>query len=235
MQPLKLRERPTSPIEADGIELLRSTETYQPPPGLKQRVRMKLLAVPVASPRFRFRRSFGVGVVIAAAAASAAWGGRTYLGYGSAGRTKPTVVDPPSDAPGVVTRSAKQPVTGKDDEVASPSELPAADGAPPALNRLRSPTTTKPPSPATDKSLVFDAMRALRREGEPERAARLLDDYLRKYPGGSMCEEALALAVEAHQVLGDGRAASYANRYLAKYPEGRFSASALRARTQAGE
>jgi outer membrane protein assembly factor BamD (BamD/ComL family) len=79
---------------------------------------------------------------------------------------------------------------------------------------------------------VFDAMRALRREGQPERAARLLDDYLRRYPKGSLSEEALALAIEAKSALGDPRARVFAERYLSNYPDGRFRSAALRARAR---
>jgi hypothetical protein len=88
------------------------------------------------------------------------------------------------------------------------------------------------PTAVTEKGLVFDAMRALRREGQPDRAARLLDEYLRRYPRGSLCEEALALAIEANSALGDPKAKSLADRYLTSYPEGRFRPAALRARAR---
>jgi outer membrane protein assembly factor BamD (BamD/ComL family) len=80
--------------------------------------------------------------------------------------------------------------------------------------------------------LVFDAMRALRREGHPERAAKLLDEYLRRYPNGSLSEEALALSIEASTALSDPKAKMLAERYLARYPEGRFRAAAERAQAK---
>jgi cell pole-organizing protein PopZ len=84
-------------------------------------------------------------------------------------------------------------------------------------------------SPVSEKELVFDAMRALRREGQPVRAAKLLDEYLRRYPKGSLSEEALALAIEAASATGDPRAKGFADRYLASYPTGRFRPAAQRA------
>jgi outer membrane protein assembly factor BamD (BamD/ComL family) len=95
--------------------------------------------------------------------------------------------------------------------------------------RLDSPARA---SPASEKVLVFDAMRALRREGHPEQAAKLLNDYLRRYPQGSLAEEALALSIEAFTALGDPKAKSLADRYLALYPAGRFRAAAERARAR---
>jgi hypothetical protein len=85
---------------------------------------------------------------------------------------------------------------------------------------------------ASEKVLVFDAMRALRREGHPERAASLLAQYLRRNPEGSLAEEALALSIEAAIVLGDPRGRSLADKYLARYPTGRFRSAAERARAR---
>jgi predicted Zn-dependent protease len=84
----------------------------------------------------------------------------------------------------------------------------------------------------SEKVLVFDAMRALRREGDPNRAAKLLDEYLRRYPEGSLSEEALALSIETSTARGDSRAKTFADRYLARYPAGRFRAAAEHARAR---
>jgi hypothetical protein len=78
--------------------------------------------------------------------------------------------------------------------------------------------------------LVFGAMQALRREGQPERAAKLLDEYRRRYPKGVLGEEALALSVEAAVQRGDPRAKALAESYLARYPNGQFRQAAERAR-----
>jgi outer membrane protein assembly factor BamD (BamD/ComL family) len=84
----------------------------------------------------------------------------------------------------------------------------------------------------SEKVLVFDAMHALRREGHPEQAAKLLGEYLRRYPQGSLAEEALALSIEAFTSLGDPKAKNLADRYLVLYPNGRFRAAAERARAR---
>jgi hypothetical protein len=76
--------------------------------------------------------------------------------------------------------------------------------------------------PADDTGLVFEAMRALRREGQPAQATSLLDEYLRRHPNGSMAEEALALSVEAASARGDARARDFIAQYFARYPNGQF-------------
>ncbi|MFZ5893668.1 MAG: hypothetical protein ACOY0T_21585 [Myxococcota bacterium] len=86
--------------------------------------------------------------------------------------------------------------------------------------------------PSEASSLVVGAMRALRQEGRPDRAASLLDEYLRRYPGGALAEEALALSVEAATARGDSRARNLAERYLSSYPRGRFRQAAERARAR---
>jgi outer membrane protein assembly factor BamD (BamD/ComL family) len=105
------------------------------------------------------------------------------------------------------------------------------DPLPHPESAARSESLTRSSQPS-EKVLVFDAMRALRREGHPERAAKLLDEYLRRYPSGSLAEEALALSIEASTALGDSKAKSLADRYLAHYPAGRFRAAAERARAR---
>lgn len=78
--------------------------------------------------------------------------------------------------------------------------------------------------PAEDTGLVFDAMRALRQEGQPARAASLLDEYLRRHPGGGLAEEALALSVEAAVARRDPRARELSAAYMNRYPTGHFRA-----------
>jgi outer membrane protein assembly factor BamD (BamD/ComL family) len=75
-------------------------------------------------------------------------------------------------------------------------------------------------------------MRALRQDGQPDRAARSLDEYLKRHPDGELAEEALALSIEAATMRGDPRAKDIASRYLAKYPSGRFRSAAERARAR---
>ena len=86
------------------------------------------------------------------------------------------------------------------------------------------------PRPAPEVSqgaaLVLGAMRALRKEHDPVRAARLLSEYRTHHAGGSLDEEALALAIEAGGASGDGSGVRFAKDYVARYPQGRFTRSA---------
>jgi hypothetical protein len=79
-----------------------------------------------------------------------------------------------------------------------------------------------------DPMRVAEALRALRKEGDPERAQGLLADYLKTNPRGALSEEALALTIEAAHTRADPRAKAYARRYMARYPQGRHQALAQR-------
>jgi hypothetical protein len=99
------------------------------------------------------------------------------------------------------------------------------------------PASTDPPivanvEPADETGLVFEAMRALRQDRRPARASRLLDEYLRRHPEGSLCEEALALSVEAAGVRGDARTRALIRSYLNRYPSGHFRAAVERTRAR---
>jgi hypothetical protein len=83
------------------------------------------------------------------------------------------------------------------------------------------------PDPAREAAIVLAAQRALRVEHAPDRAAVLLDDYLQRYPRGTLAEEALALAIEAAVASDDdARAGALGARYLQRYPRGRFATAA---------
>jgi len=216
MQPLKVRECSSSPIEAEAIDLLRSIDRYQPPEGQKQRVRVRLLERTAPRRALVLWPAFVVSLLLVAVGASAALGSRFWLRH--------TAAQPPRQAAPELREPKMQ-----------SSSVPAAALPADPLARPESPTRTESmthSSQPAEKVLVFDAMRALRREGHPERAAKLLDEYLRRYPAGSLAEEALALSIEASTALGDPRAKNLADRYLAHYPAGRFRAAAERARAR---
>ncbi len=248
MKRLSDRSEPMSPIEAGAISLLRSVERYQPPPGLKQRVRARLLASRSAV-RFRLIRPVIAGAfLLLAAGASAAIGGTWAVRQYLAARTSTTELAKQSQ-PTVVPVERTQGPSVREPEpsaISSALGLPDSNSSPTVVGSLRNARNNargtakaseqaKPPEPGKPSEqvkLVFDSMRALRRDGQPERAARLLDEYLRRYPGGALAEEALALSIEAASMLGEPRAKDLANRYLARYPNGQFQKAAERARTR---
>jgi hypothetical protein len=249
MQPLKEQGEPRYPLEADALLLLRSVERYEPPAGQKQRVTARLLARGSVG-RGRVRRGPMVLVFVlcaagasAAAAASGPWLARGYRALvgasseeGGSGASvaaqsrakaratsrvqpQPEPVAAPVPAPVEAAQPAAAPVAAAVPSVAR------ANGAPSEAARAHGAAASSEPA-----SLVFGAMQALRREGRPDRAAKLLDEYRRRYPGGALAEEALALSVEAAIERGDPRAKVLAESYLARYPSGQFRKAAERAR-----
>ena len=238
MRPLKLRTGPASPFEAEAIEFLRAIERYQPPPGQKQRVRIRLFEQPAVRQIRILRPALVIGLVLVAAGASAAVGSGWIRNAQVSGSmpTGPQKLAPVAAVP-LALRGEKGQVTLLPDDTVTLAggttqqlgnqELNAAYSN--HLSRIEAPVHVAQPS---EKVLVFDAMRALRREGHPDRAASLLAQYLRRYPEGSLAEEALALSIEAATVLGDPRARSLADQYLARYPTGRFHSAAERARAR---
>jgi hypothetical protein len=75
----------------------------------------------------------------------------------------------------------------------------------------------------------MEAVKALRQDQDPARASRLLREYLRLYPRGSLSEEARALAIEAARARGSRDTVELANEYLRLYPHGRFRKAAEQA------
>jgi hypothetical protein len=72
--------------------------------------------------------------------------------------------------------------------------------------------------------LMVEAMQA-RAAGKYGHALELLTDYQRRFPGGGLQDEALALSVEMTSLQGAGeRAHSLARAYLARFPHGRYRA-----------
>jgi hypothetical protein len=84
-------------------------------------------------------------------------------------------------------------------------------------------------APGSDSALVHRAVQALRRDGDPALAARLLADNRKRYPNGPLAEEALSLQIEAALALHDAHARAFAREYVTQYPNGRYLAVAQRA------
>jgi hypothetical protein len=130
-----------------------------------------------------------------------------------------------------------------------PGPLRVADTAPAAPSTLAAPVQ-RAPAPAqeplsvtpegshavsqnagpSESTLMVDAVRALRRDGDPARAQALAEEALRRFPRGAQVEEASALVFEAALAQGDEAGARRAaQRYLANFPRGRFVDRARRA------
>lgn len=202
-------------------ELVASAERHQPSPFAKRHVHSRILrALEGGSPRVGLRPALlGAGVMLIAATAAAA--GYSILMPSSAplAPMPSAVVVPPSGA-----RIAPAPAPAP--APPPPIEVPAKDDKP-SERRVE-----KARPAGEDPTQVADAVRALRKQGDPVRAQALLDQYLKSNPRGALAEDALALSIEAAAARKDPRAADYARRYLARYPQGRFRAVADRVLTK---
>jgi TolA-binding protein len=220
-------------LEAEASDLLRGAEPYGVPALLKRNVRVRLVE---AAPRRRaplwLRVAVATGVLAVVVVAVAAVGhfsqksatsrlaSQTAVSVGvGAPRTDAPLIDsgnaltPPSPEVSLPSASAEL----------SPSKHNASDAR---LDSHRD--SARESTPVTEASLVYETARALRSEGDPARAARVLDDYFKRYPHGALAEEAQALAIDIAVARGDSRAKSLAARYLSSYPDGHFRSKAQR-------
>jgi len=202
--------------------LVASAERHQTSPFAKRHVHSRLLRALEdrgGPPRRVLRPALlALGALLVAASAAAA--GYSWL----ASSKQPEPVAPvASVAPSVSQAHQPRPTT----RPAAPPELqpapPTAAVESPSVKRIEKPRAGE------DPSLVAEAVRALRKQGDASRAQALLDQYLRANPRGALAEDALALSIEAAAARKDPRAADYARRYLARYPNGRFHVVAERA------
>ena len=201
--------------------LVAASEPQQSSPFSKRHVQSRIARALEGGARKRLRLRPALlaagGVLIAGAAAAA---GYSWLAPGKAS----VLVAPPAAvvAPSVQPASAVPRPAPQASEEAAPSEPTPAAEAPSAKRdaKLRA---------GEDPSQVAEAVRALRKQGDPARAQALLDQYLKANPHGALAEDALALSIEAAAARKDPRAADYARRYLARYPNGRFLGVAQRA------
>jgi hypothetical protein len=116
------------------------------------------------------------------------------------------------------------------DRAAPPSRTTSVVSAPVEIPPVEAETHRQRPNHvrarSEDPSQVVTALEALRKQHDPDRAARLLAGYLAAHPRGALAEEALALSIEAAAVRHDPAAAEFAKRYLREYPSGRFRQTA---------
>lgn len=220
MKRLVERELPPQSIEGEARALLEATSPWSPAPGMKQRVRAGLLTTPLETRGFRPRAALVLALVLLGSVAAAA----TYFvrrGAPAELVTAPVVPVTATPVPRRVEPRAPEPSSAV--PLAS-SAVEVPKGAP-APGR----SATKSNDEASEANLLFEATRALRREGNPARASELLAEHRKKFPRGALAEEALALSIEVAVARGDARASKLAQRYLELYPDGHFVNKAKRA------
>ncbi len=142
---------------------------------------------------------------------------------------RPSLAAPPVLTP--VSRPADSDATSRSP---APSQASVMGGAPAVASSARpaAPTSVRTAGrgvrsdadAADESALVVEAVRALRRDRDPRRAAELAEQVLQRFPHGAQVEEAMAVAMEASSVDGDAAGARHwAERYLQSFASGRFA------------
>lgn len=234
-----------------AIDLVRAAPVYQPVPGRKQRLLLRLGRRRGARAPLLLRFAVAAGLLIGCAAVASAalgylprWVARAYerlaperdatktsssaahAGHRTHSRPVEAVPAAPADALAAEVPAVVEAPAAAESETAIAAARADRPAAKPRAPRAASPGAR---AEEDDASLVMQAMRALRREGDPVRARSLTDRYLRRHPDGKLAEEALALAIEAAIAHGDGDAPALGGRYLRRYPQGPFRGLALQA------
>jgi hypothetical protein len=108
-----------------------------------------------------------------------------------------------------------------------PSAAEAAPPNPPAppasVAGAPKPSAAPPPPSSTlaEQNRLYQSAREARRRGDDARALALLDEFLARYPGSPLAQEARVERLRALSKLGrQGEVAVEARRYLADYPHG---------------
>jgi hypothetical protein len=206
----------SEPAHEALTELVAGARRYEPNPFAKRLVQSRLTRALSGESRGGGVRPAWLGLAGLFVATSAA----------AAGYSVFVAPESPRDVP---IRPSAIPLP--EPSVASPRRAPPAHAPElePAPSTDKSPERrAERPRAGEDPSQVAEAVRALRKQGDPARAGQLLDQYLRSNPRGALAEDALALSIEAAAARKDPRAADYARRYLARYPQGRFRSLAER-------
>jgi cytoskeletal protein RodZ len=176
------------------------------------------------------RRSRPVWVLRAALAFAVVGAGASALAFSGvfSGPAAPAARGPLTSPPKL------RPATKAPTKASQPVEAPAerkVEPVPSSAHRVA--TRVRPNEPAvapsvnaSDIARVHEAAKALRADGDPERALRLLQAS--ESVGGPLAEEALALRIEAASASQDPRAQSLAQSYLSRYPAGRYRELARR-------
>jgi hypothetical protein len=239
-------EAGSDPISERGVEILRGVRPTESSPGLKQRVWASIQRTPVG-PIVGLRRpgwkalAAGVTVLAIAATAGATIGGRWIAAVrgrahapDAAPRAKPSrprgatarrIADAVEGAPDTTAPPAVAASVARPSDPVGPARTAPSRSASASLSRRAASSAASTPSSA--RTEVLDALIALRRDHDAERAAQLLDHYLGTNRRGALREEALVLAIEAADARHDEiQARGFAHAYQLEFPAGRFAAFA---------
>ena len=225
-----------------AIELLRGVTAPPPEPEMKRRVWAALVSAETR-PAVIVSRTLRLPMVVAAAAVLLVAGtagaviARRFMGPVFHRAPVAAVVAAPGVAPPIKKVASRRLADLPAVAQAEPAvDLTVPEPAP-VIRQSRGTRRTAPidrsvrpveapaalPSPR-ERAEVLDAMVALRRDHDAERAGQLLDRYLTARPHGALREEALALAIEAADARGDKTSVSnWARAYQTDYPSGRFA------------
>jgi hypothetical protein len=137
---------------------------------------------------------------------------------------QPAAAEPPREAPEASPSSEAVPDAGRQ-EVAPASP---ADGTQPKHGANAQPSRRKLDSrELADLNERFARAMTLKKNGEPQKALRVLDRLSRRYPGSPLAQELRVERLRLLRAVGRSRAASIeASRYLREYPDGYAAAEA---------
>jgi TolA-binding protein len=229
VKPLREQTDAADATERAAASLLANVSPLEPSTSRMRRVRVRI----AEGSRFRIMpllRTAAIGAVLLAGVTASAMAGRAIFA-GSKQDDAQTVS--PVNVPSPLAPKARVVAPPKAPEIVEPT-APEAESVPDVVDANgstaanRSTRNVAPAASNPGAKLMMQAMKA-RRDGDTARAAELLKEYRRKYPAGTLQEEALALSIEAAATRGDAANASrLARQYLDRYPQGRFKEQAQR-------
>jgi hypothetical protein len=219
-------------VSERGIEVLRRVPASPGRPDLKRRVwagLQEMATDAMVAPHHARLKALALGIVVVATAATAGAAiGRRWIAPRIEGAS--AVAAPPRAE--VQARHHRGGIRRIADAW-EPSEVPAPF-SPVAVDPIVAPPVSDVRAPShpvrrggapvvEGRTEVLDALVALRRDHDADRAASLLDRYLGANRHGALREEALALAIEAADTRGDQTGARrLARLYQIEFPAGRF-------------
>lgn len=221
MRPLREQVDDADVLIRAGAALLAKVPPLELSAEQRRRIRARIDAVSDAEPRGMrwLRPAFAVPVLLVVGVAGATVGPRVYRAVVPQAAYEQEAPSPRAAEPRVVHAPVAPPVAEAPaapvEKTISPEDLATEKVAPSVHSGSQGPGAT----------LMMEALQA-RRAGDTARAQQLTAEYQKKYPNGSLKEEALAIAFESAAARKDPNAASLARKYLASFPKGRFRGQA---------